>query len=470
MVDCNIAGLGHTQGAPSSTPGGASAGSAEELAALFAGILAGLEGASTADGRTGVSSASPGEPGEDTGTDSAAEDPAEERSAGFAPCIPPPWSLPLPERVTVAAVDSVPPSASTGTFPEAIPPAGGGAGESNGAAAAQSPGAVTAPPAPDAPAAGDLPDGVQAAGAPEPSPAVEDPHRASRDQAARALARALADVGLSRQVPESDAAQNRETGRAEAPARVVQPAVPTLVARDPGSTPAVDAGHARTPRMPGNQNDTAAPAAAAVQIAAARGSAPAFPEGATEHGSSSDGHSRRSSGEAPLASAQGDRIGSGQTPAPAFAVDHQPRLDRAEPRAAGPSHVPADRLTHAEASGVAQQLVQSIRVQAREGVNEAHVRLRPEHLGEVRISIKAEGDRIAAILHIERADVRHAVESQGQELRTHLASHGLQLDELTVRDDGESRHGRQARPDQDAPNRRHRRGAPDREFELEPEP
>ena len=103
-----------------------------------------------------------------------------------------------------------------------------------------------------------------------------------------------------------------------------------------------------------------------------------------------------------------------------------------------PSDLPAPAAVAApqaaaEDGEVVSQLVRAMRTQFRDGVGEARIRLNPEHLGEVRIDIKIDGDRVSAVLQVERPDVRQAIEAQSHSLRSGLAAQGLNLEDLTVR-------------------------------------
>ena len=119
----------------------------------------------------------------------------------------------------------------------------------------------------------------------------------------------------------------------------------------------------------------------------------------------------------------------------------------------------------------ALQIVRAMRVQAGNGISEAVIRLRPEHLGEVRISLTVERGGVTAVLHAERADVRAHILAHADSLKESLASLGLRLDNLVVREDGrKSDDGQQAREQhagEQAP-RRYRR-PPAHAFELAPE-
>jgi flagellar hook-length control protein FliK len=78
------------------------------------------------------------------------------------------------------------------------------------------------------------------------------------------------------------------------------------------------------------------------------------------------------------------------------------------------------------------RLVHTMRVQVRDNVSEATISLRPEHLGEVKISIKVEGNSVTAVVHAESAGVREWLQTHEAALRSGLAEQGLQLDRLVV--------------------------------------
>lgn len=114
---------------------------------------------------------------------------------------------------------------------------------------------------------------------------------------------------------------------------------------------------------------------------------------------------------------------------------------------------------------VATQIVRSIKTSLKDGIGEARVRLRPDYLGEVRIELKVEGDRVSAVLQVERADVRQQVEQGSQSLRSTLAAQGLHLEELTVREDG-SRQDRREGERREGNRRQARRPSGGQVFEL----
>ncbi len=103
---------------------------------------------------------------------------------------------------------------------------------------------------------------------------------------------------------------------------------------------------------------------------------------------------------------------------------------------------PADNLS---------KLVQSIRVQARDSVSQASVRLNPEHLGEVTMTVRVEGGVVNAVVRAESGDVRQWLRGQEDSIRASLAEQGLTLDELIVDEDG--RREQQHHAEDDMPRR-----------------
>jgi len=97
------------------------------------------------------------------------------------------------------------------------------------------------------------------------------------------------------------------------------------------------------------------------------------------------------------------------------------------------------------------QLIDAIRLQARSGVQEARIRLRPEVLGEVSIAISVAGGAVNATIEAESPAVRQWVERHEGLLRERLSDQGLQLAQLEVKADDRQRDGeRQRREQRDA--------------------
>jgi flagellar hook-length control protein FliK len=126
-----------------------------------------------------------------------------------------------------------------------------------------------------------------------------------------------------------------------------------------------------------------------------------------------------------------------------------------------------------EEADIVPQLVRAMRTHFRAGVGEARIRLNPEHLGEVRLSIRIDGDRVSALLQVERPEVQKAIESQSDSLRTGLAAQGFTLEHLSVNRDEQPRQSANNEPEQRGrergqppPQRRARKREDDQEFEL----
>jgi flagellar hook-length control protein FliK len=507
-MDCILNALGPAPGAPAGLPDGVPAGpphgvpagSAEELANLFDQMLARFDQASgRPDDETAAGAGERTdqiEPAVDgSSSQVGADDTAGERSVWFGPYTPPPLSIPEPMPAPVPA--PVPAAAEQGAAPiEGVPAARAEdgadlvavatdrapAGQSRQTAdeadvqaagraaapktdAAVTPDAVETDDTDDTDATGDTDGPVRQRAAPShPADPLAAPAPGRTHAAARALARTLADLGVTRNEGAPQAAATEQSSPVGPPVADSSSAAPSTAS--PAANGWVPELHRAAERLPSGRNPYAAASAAVSQGA----SISIDSHGATSQGQSGSGFDQGTRGRQEAAvglhvSAPDGAARAIEAP-PAFAAvaEHVQRHDRLEARpAAAPHAPPAD----SEPREVTRQLVQTIRVQARDGVSEAHVRLRPEHLGEVRIALKIEGDRVAAVLHVERADVRHHIESQSQELRASLAAVGLHLDELTVREDGRSRQGRDSTPEQEQPARRQRRSTPDKEFELD---
>ncbi len=117
----------------------------------------------------------------------------------------------------------------------------------------------------------------------------------------------------------------------------------------------------------------------------------------------------------------------------------------------------------AEASAVVDQVVKSLRVQWKQGLGEARILLRPEHLGPVDVSIKVEGGAVTAVVRAESAQVQEWLLANQQSLRQQLEAAGLRLDDLVVSRDGERRRQQQdPTPDEQQRRARPRRHDGDR--------
>ena len=116
-------------------------------------------------------------------------------------------------------------------------------------------------------------------------------------------------------------------------------------------------------------------------------------------------------------------------------------------QAAAPLPTPFTPEQEVENAG---RLIESMRVQYRQGVPEATVRLNPEHLGEVTISIRVDKGVVSATVHAETPAVQQWLEAQEEKLRSGLADQGLNLERFVVRREQQQQERREQRPHQQA--------------------
>jgi flagellar hook-length control protein FliK len=106
-------------------------------------------------------------------------------------------------------------------------------------------------------------------------------------------------------------------------------------------------------------------------------------------------------------------------------------------------------LDSAAEADLPRQIVHAMRLQWRDGIGDARIRLLPEYLGELNVAIRVEHGSVTASLEAATPAVRHWIESHEPMLRQSLAEHGLQLDRLIVLDEPQ--------PTTPNPNRERRR-------------
>jgi flagellar hook-length control protein FliK len=85
---------------------------------------------------------------------------------------------------------------------------------------------------------------------------------------------------------------------------------------------------------------------------------------------------------------------------------------------------------------IAGQVVRAISMAWRDGVGEAKVRLTPEHLGEVTVSLRVERGQVTAHVQADTATAREWIQAHEVDLRQGLEGQGLQLARLVVTADG----------------------------------
>lgn len=131
-------------------------------------------------------------------------------------------------------------------------------------------------------------------------------------------------------------------------------------------------------------------------------------------------------------------------------------------------------LTTAPAEEQAAQIVRSMRFQWRGPVGEAQLRLTPEHLGQVLVSVRVEHGTVNATLHADTPGAQQWIQAHQQQLRDALDAQGLRVAHLHVTSDPEDR-PRRDRDQEDARQPRSRsrqptadagRDAGDRRFEI----
>ena len=121
-------------------------------------------------------------------------------------------------------------------------------------------------------------------------------------------------------------------------------------------------------------------------------------------------------------------------------------------------------LSAAEQLELPDQLVRAIRMQWRNGVGDAKLRLTPEHLGEVLVSLQVRQGSVSAVLRANSEIVRDWIRAHQHELKSSLESQGLRLDELVVEEDGHA--DQQPGREFDEPRRRRPRQTSEARFEV----
>jgi flagellar hook-length control protein FliK len=131
-------------------------------------------------------------------------------------------------------------------------------------------------------------------------------------------------------------------------------------------------------------------------------------------------------------------------------------------------------LDPAAESDLPRQIVQAMRLQWKDGIGDARIRLLPEYLGELSIAIRVEHGAVMAALEASTPAVRQWIESHEPMLRQSLAEQGLHLDRLMVSDEPEqtssnpSRERRREKGEEPQQHAQPRRRAPaeDTTFEV----
>jgi flagellar hook-length control protein FliK len=84
-------------------------------------------------------------------------------------------------------------------------------------------------------------------------------------------------------------------------------------------------------------------------------------------------------------------------------------------------------------SAIVEQVVRSMTMRTQsDGTSEVRMRLVPEHLGAVTLSLKVDGSNVSATAVTQNADVRNALVAHQQQLARSLADSGLKLTSFSV--------------------------------------
>jgi flagellar hook-length control protein FliK len=121
----------------------------------------------------------------------------------------------------------------------------------------------------------------------------------------------------------------------------------------------------------------------------------------------------------------------------------------------------------AEFATVGPQLVRGVQFQVNAGGGELKLTLSPEHLGKVTIEVLVNHDRVSATMTAETPQVRQWIAAHQDDLKASLASLGLSLDDLTVKDEGGG--GQNGREAEEQPQSGRRRRGPEKteaQFEV----
>jgi flagellar hook-length control protein FliK len=84
-------------------------------------------------------------------------------------------------------------------------------------------------------------------------------------------------------------------------------------------------------------------------------------------------------------------------------------------------------------SAIVEQVVRSMAMRTQsDGTSEVRMRLVPEHLGAITLSLKVDGSNVSATAVAQNADVRNALVAHQQQLARSLADSGLKLTSFSV--------------------------------------
>lgn len=203
---------------------------------------------------------------------------------------------------------------------------------------------------------------------------------------------------------------------------------------------------------------------------------------ASAHQGGDDRHVAAAGTDAPSATRKAElaRIGGG-TRHPGFEIGAKAALAQTEsamtptwganpsPEATQEAYVPIAtqgvRAGSMASEFIGRQVLEKVDVQLKQGRRELNVRLWPEELGEVRLSLRiGEADKLDARIMVQTESVRQAILDATPQLREALARHGMEMGKLSVNIDAGMTSGggaseRDARQARDGHDRATWRGA-----------
>ena len=187
----------------------------------------------------------------------------------------------------------------------------------------------------------------------------------------------------------------------------------------------------------------------------------ASPDASAQKRDSNAGADRRSlDASSPRAAAPAP----GSAPALQVALDVRSLLTTGAVTVSSPS-LEGGAITVHDAADMPQQIVQAMKLQWNNGVGDARIKLQPEYLGELAITIRVDRGDVTATLQASTPQVRQWIEGHESMLRQMLSDRGLQLDKFVVTDErppsssDEDAQGREPQERQQSNRRRANNGA-----------
>ncbi len=216
----------------------------------------------------------------------------------------------------------------------------------------------------------------------------------------------------------------------------VDSAVQSAINENAVSSPSKNASNEQAPSPKG----VAARFARAIERAIEHAVAPAAAAGESSQSSNQSGDGQSSFGEwlrEQLPQLTTARVHNTANPAFALAAPAQNDARVSGVLASAGMNLPTNMPALPNEHDVTLQIVQSMRMQFRDGIGEAVLKLNPEHLGSVSISLRVENGGLKANVQADLPAVRQWLESQQDTLRSALAEHGLRLDRFDVEPDAQ---------------------------------